>query len=83
MAEPTVAMRPVATYLATLENELKVVRNVKNSGCAQKAATLDEDIKMIVKAARDRAINLRHLVAKEGQGRNVEIYTVAYTVSHF
>jgi hypothetical protein len=38
------------------------------SGCAQKAGTLDKDVKRAVKAAQDHAINLTRLAAKEGEG---------------
>jgi hypothetical protein len=41
------------------------------------------DVKRAVKAAQDHAINLTRLVAKEGEGQEAELYTVAYTVSHF
>jgi len=61
----------------------KVVLSVKISGCGQKAGTLDKDLKRVVKAAQENAINLTRQRAKEGQGRKAEIYTVAYTVSHF
>jgi hypothetical protein len=55
--------------LTPLEHELyKVVLSVKISGCAEKAATLDKDIKRALKAAQDHAINLTGLAAKEGEG---------------
>jgi hypothetical protein len=46
----------------------KVVLSVKISGCAQKAGTLDWDVKRVVKVAQDHAINLTRLAAKGGEG---------------
>ena len=46
----------------------KVVLGVKISGCAEKAGTLDKDVKRAVKAAQDHAINLTLQRAKGGQG---------------
>ena len=55
--------------LTPLEHELyKVVLSVKISGCAQKAGTLDKDVKRAVKASQDHAINLTRLAAKGGEG---------------
>jgi hypothetical protein len=67
---------------ATLVGD-KVVLTAKISGCAEKAATLDKDIKRALKAAQ-RSCDQPD--ASGGQGRggvNAEIYTVAYTFSHF
>jgi hypothetical protein len=64
-----------------VDYDLLTPLNVKISGCGQKAATLDEDVKRVVKATQEHAINLTRRRAKEGQGRNAESYTVTYTVS--
>ncbi len=46
----------------------RTLLRVKISGCAQKAGTLDKDVKRAVKAARDHAINLTLQRAKGGEG---------------
>jgi hypothetical protein len=64
------------------EHELyKVVLSVKISGCAQKAGTLDKDVKRAVKAAQDHAINLTRLMAKEGRGKTAK-FTQSLTQFH-
>src|ERR1039457_2636425 len=61
----------------------KVFLSAKISGCAQKAGTLDKGRQKGSHGGPRSRDHLTRLVAKEGQGGTLEIYTVAYTVSHF
>jgi hypothetical protein len=76
-------MRPGYGLLTPPEHEPYGCPEREDFRMWQKAGTLDKNSQKVVKAAREHAINLTRRRAKEGQGRNAKICTVAYTVSHF